>query len=175
MRADGRLIHGDDTLYEEVVHVPLIIHNERLFPRTERVGALVESIDIFPTIIDLAGLSGGPGLEGGQLQGLSIRQASRGTAALAESHRRKRMRVTYKDWSYLLNPATGETELYDLSADSKETKNLAKAESVTARKLARLLARKIAESGELGRRIIPQDAALDAATEQALRSLGYIR
>jgi len=43
------------------------------------------------------------------------------------------------------------------------------------RVVARMLARKVEEGADLGRRIIPQDAEIDKATRNALKSLGYIR
>lgn len=48
--------HGDSNLYEEVAHIPLLIyHPERSGGRRER--ALVQHIDLAPTILEAAGVS----------------------------------------------------------------------------------------------------------------------
>ena len=46
--------HGQ-TLYEEMVHVPLIVKWPAM-ERAERIGALVSQSDIFPTLLEAAGI-----------------------------------------------------------------------------------------------------------------------
>ncbi len=41
--------------YEEAIHVPLIIHNPRLFPHAESVDMLTSHVDLLPTMLGLAG------------------------------------------------------------------------------------------------------------------------
>lgn len=45
------------TAYDEVVHVPLIISNPKMFPRPKTVDALTNHVDILPTLLGLAGIN----------------------------------------------------------------------------------------------------------------------
>jgi len=45
------------TAYEEVVHVPLIISNPKMFPRPKAVEAVTNHIDVLPTLLGLAGIN----------------------------------------------------------------------------------------------------------------------
>ncbi|MFQ5718076.1 MAG: sulfatase [Acidobacteriota bacterium] len=92
-RADDTLIvltadHGEEffergswghahTLYEEQVHVPLILRGPGLSPR--RVSTQVRHVDVLPTLLDLAGLPVAPGLHGVSLRGLTGGPAPGGT------------------------------------------------------------------------------------------------
>ncbi|KEQ24821.1 sulfatase-like hydrolase/transferase [Paenibacillus tyrfis] len=40
--------------YEEILHVPLVIHNRRLFPQPKHVHALTSHVDLLPTMLGLA-------------------------------------------------------------------------------------------------------------------------
>src|SRR5262249_4583416 len=62
----GGMTHGH-TLFDELIHVPLIVHGAGVSPGA-RVSAQVRLIDVAPTLLDLAGRPGGasaPGLHGG--------------------------------------------------------------------------------------------------------------
>jgi len=54
-------------LYDEVLRVPLIVRYPPRVPPGRRVRAFTRNIDIFPTILDLAGLPRFPGAEGRSL------------------------------------------------------------------------------------------------------------
>ncbi len=58
---EGGLSHGMRekayTVYEEMIHVPLIIHNPRLYPEPRETEALYNHLDLLPTILDLAGVT----------------------------------------------------------------------------------------------------------------------
>jgi arylsulfatase A-like enzyme len=59
----GGIFHGH-SLYDELVHVPLIIRYPKGLPQGRTVNKLVRLIDIYPTIMELAGLQLPEGLEG---------------------------------------------------------------------------------------------------------------
>jgi len=50
--------HGH-SLYEEIIHVPLIFYGPELIPRGKRTKELVELVDIFPTVLSMLGISDG--------------------------------------------------------------------------------------------------------------------
>jgi arylsulfatase A-like enzyme len=105
-----------DTLFEEALHVPLVV----AAPGLPRAGAVVktpvEMLDLYPTILELAGLEAPADLDGQSLVPLlhDAEAPSRGTAV---SYRR--VRPPEKGWSlrterqrYTLWP-DGSEELYD--------------------------------------------------------------
>jgi arylsulfatase A-like enzyme len=51
----GGLFQKWHCAYEEVIHVPLIVHNPRLFPRPQSTRMLTSHVDILPTMLGLAG------------------------------------------------------------------------------------------------------------------------
>ena len=58
---EGGLSHGMRekayTVYEEMIHIPLIVHNPKLFPEPVQTEAFYDHLDLLPTILDLAGIS----------------------------------------------------------------------------------------------------------------------
>ncbi|WP_442602355.1 sulfatase-like hydrolase/transferase [Paenibacillus sp. KN14-4R] len=52
--AHGNLHQKMYCAYEEVLHVPFIIHNPQLFPQPEHVTALTSHLDLLPTMLGLA-------------------------------------------------------------------------------------------------------------------------
>ena len=58
---EGGLSHGMRekayTVYEEMIHIPLIIHNAKLFPEPRTTDAFYDHLDLLPTILDLAGVA----------------------------------------------------------------------------------------------------------------------
>jgi choline-sulfatase len=57
---EGGLSHGMRekayTAYEEMIHVPLIVHNPKLYPEPLETSAFYDHLDLLPTILDLAGV-----------------------------------------------------------------------------------------------------------------------
>ena len=51
---NGRYMHGD-TIYEEGLRVPLIVHDPKRFEDGERAKGLSSQIDVLPTVVDLLG------------------------------------------------------------------------------------------------------------------------
>ena len=57
---EGGLSHGMRekayTVYEEMIHIPLIVHNPKLYPEPLETSAFYDHLDLLPTILDLAGV-----------------------------------------------------------------------------------------------------------------------
>jgi choline-sulfatase len=55
---EGGLSHGMRekayTAYEEMIHIPLIVHNPKLYPEPLETNAFYDHLDLLPTILDLA-------------------------------------------------------------------------------------------------------------------------
>jgi len=169
----GRLIHGGDSLYNEVLRIPLIIHNRALFRRPKIIKENAQSLDIFPTVLDLLDLepvevSGTP-----QLQGTNLLARKRDGIVLCVAG--NKMKILDRRWSFIRNRPGGDAELYDLDRDPGETRNLAAENPDVVRRMTDLLSRKIAASLVLSKKILPEDAPIDENTKQRLKSLGYIK
>ena len=58
---EGGLSHGMRekayTVYEEMIHIPLIVHNPKLYPEPLETSAFYDHLDLLPTILDLAGVT----------------------------------------------------------------------------------------------------------------------
>jgi len=170
----GELIHGGLSLGNEVIRVPLIIHAKKLFPRQVERPELVETIDIFPTIIDLFDLGEVRSGDVSQLQGQSILKAIRAKAVMAENSAQDRIKMIWKNWSYVYHRANNSRELYDLSKDPGETHNIFEQQKIVAKKIHRAMLKKINDSFELSQKAVPEDAKINNNVRETLKSLGYI-
>ena len=125
-----------DTLFEEALHVPLIVAAPGLRPAVVR--APVELMDVYPTIVELAGLPAVAGLDARSLvpQLENPEAASRGPAL---SYRR--VKPPERGWSlrtarlrYTLWP-DGSEELYE-AGDAAESRDLSERPEWAAEKAA---------------------------------------
>lgn len=62
----GRFFHGGD-LYQPAIHIPFLLRYSKHIPGGTRVSKLAQSIDLFPTLLELAGTPPMPGIEGHSL------------------------------------------------------------------------------------------------------------
>ena len=117
-----------DTLFEESARAPLVIAGPGVSQRGTTTRALVEFEDVYPTLVDLAELPRPAGLQGTSLVPLlkdpeaegrpgAFTFRACGTPQLGRSVRDDRYRFT--EWP------DGSRELYDLTADPGERRNLA--------------------------------------------------
>jgi arylsulfatase len=166
--------HGD-TLHEEQIHVPLIIAGPGVAPRVE--GQVVSTLDIFATMLDLAGLPI-PRNDGASLVPILAGGAPRGGSgrAFAEGISREENRqwaVREGDWKLVLDDQAGKLELFNLAADPGERRDrLAEEPEVTERLLAELEAFVERVGGDLLPRA--EEAEVDEELMRRLESLGYV-
>lgn len=125
----GNYFHGRET-WEEIIRVPLIVHVPGLPPR--RISRRVSHIDLFPTLLDLAGLPARPDARGVSL----LPELSGGTLPerpiLLEQPKNPyyRMRRVFIDEGDKLHHLVEERSyrLYDLDEDPGEEHDLADAQ-----------------------------------------------
>lgn len=142
------------TNYEQATHIPLILSAPGLQHGT-RVSGLVESVDIYPTLCELAGFQP-PVKRDGQSFANSIRDSSQPTKEyilhcyprnspekgplIGRAVRNERYRLV--EWKKIGAPAeTAELELYDYQADPLEKRNLVKDQPEVAARLVDILSR----------------------------------
>jgi arylsulfatase A-like enzyme len=160
--------------------VPLIIHAPGAPP--VRSDALVSALDIAPTVAELAGVEIGRGA----LPGYSLARIVRGEAApelerpralIHQNAHNLAVAVRDGDWKLIWplgkdHPLlSGPPELYDLSRDPGETRDLAAQEPERVAALRGRIERWIAR-GPIERGNVPQ---LDAEAMERLRALGYLQ
>ena len=114
----GGVLHRG-LLYEEFLHVPLILKGSRV-PVGEVRSDLVSSLDIAPTILAYAGLDVPDAMQGVDLLGRPPLPAER--QRIIAQYRNTRYALRTPDWKYI---ASGRPELYHLTADPGERENLA--------------------------------------------------
>ena len=140
------------TNYEQATRIPIIIAAPGMGKSGVHSAAVVETIDIYPTLTELAAL---PAPTGGlKLEGKSLVPILRDATASVKDHilhvypRGERLGRAIRTASHRLvewkvpgaNPDTAELELYDYVSDPLETKNLAATQPETAAVLRAVLA-----------------------------------
>ena len=127
------------TLWERATHVPLVVRGPGIEPG--RVcDRPVSLLDLYPTLLDLAGLPPRPALEGSSFRGLlQDPEAEPGRHAIV-TYLRGNDAVRRGKWLYIRYRDGGE-ELYDREEDPEELTNLAGRKNLqdTVRKLRELL------------------------------------
>jgi arylsulfatase A-like enzyme/Tfp pilus assembly protein PilF len=172
--------HGERThgllLYRETLRVPLIVRYPGSVRSGARLGGAVSGVDLAPTLLDLMGLPGMPGV-----QGKSFAAALRGGPegdrgpVYSESLYGERSygwaalyALTGRDRKFVEAP---EPEIYDLAADPAESRNLAGADPAELDAWRNRLAAIRSSMGASD-----TTAAREATAEERARlgSLGYV-
>jgi arylsulfatase A-like enzyme len=170
-------------VYDSLVRVPLVVSGGAA-PTGRRPSEQVRQIDIMPTILDLAGLAEAiPGA----IDGRSLTPLMRGAVlpeapAFIETCQNSRepssfYGVRYGGFKYAYDAANPKVpqELYDLSADPEETRNLAQTMPQKANELRRLIEshNNQAKSDAISMSDEISDAEMAGLTDH-LRKLGYV-
>ncbi len=123
-------------VYEEDVHVPLMLWNPRLFPTGRHVATIGSHMDLNPTIADILGVE-----PSGEWQGRSLFDPARPARAyFVSSVGDYLFGVREEQWKYILNTPRGREMLFDLASDPDEQRNMATAEPERCRRLRQRLA-----------------------------------
>jgi arylsulfatase A-like enzyme len=167
--------HGN-TLYEEVVKVPLIVR----LPDAESAGVVVDRavslVDLLPSVLDYLGIAIPV-----ELQGQSFLPLLRGgdssprfiLTSLSRFPALKTKSLTLGSWKYVHHYADPEqTGLFELSRDPGEQRNLLHRRIELAESLERLLFE--LETQAQQRRLKPGTQVLTPEEVERLKALGYL-
>lgn len=115
-------IWGKHSLFEESLHAPMIIHDPRENIEGFKTNAMVETLDVFPTLCDLTGVNMPRFVEGVSLKNVLEKRDTIGHSALA--YKQGALTLRTKTHRLILHK-DGFVELYDHTTPEKETKNIA--------------------------------------------------
>jgi len=178
---EGLTSHGEGThgyfIYDYVVHVPFIVSTPFEELQGVRVDSQVSVVDIFPTVLALAGIESTVKVHGRSLLPLMLHpKTEENVYAYSES-----MTADLQfGWSALHSLRSSrykfiqapQPELYDLVADPGEQTNVYRNHRVVAREMADELNRLMADTGRDAP--APEAADLDKETAERLAALGYV-
>ncbi|MGN6136672.1 MAG: sulfatase [Aureliella sp.] len=120
-------IWGKHCLYEQAVRSPLMIRCPGLVQPGQTTSALVESVDVLPTLVDLCELPSTPVTDGRSLRA-QLEDPARPSSKLAHSFWSNGQRTVRSDrWRLIVQSDDRGTphriELFDYSTDPNETRN----------------------------------------------------
>ncbi len=139
--------HG---LYDEAVHVPLVLRYPGKLPENRKVKGFVQHVDILPTILDLLGIKSPSSIDGGSLIPLvrGDKEQARSAVYAEESYAQRKQSIRTAEHKYIYSPSEedalcrlcqrihgGVEELYDMKEDPNETRNIIGKKTEIAHKL----------------------------------------
>lgn len=180
--------HGEERhgifLYDETIHVPLLIKLPHSHATSKRVDDLVELADVMPTLLQVVGISVPEKVQGQSLLGFVEPGTAEGKAAAKAWHDRGAYsqsdygHVAFA-WSAIQSSRNGKylyvqaprRELYDEKVDAKAEHNLATSAPAVADTLAAKMKDFRAKTTNTDE---TPKAKMDAATAKKLAALGYV-
>ena len=176
--------HGEQAhglfVYEEALHVPLIIKQAGAEGAGRRVADPVQHVDLVPTVLDLAKAPGSGNLSGRSLKPLLERS---GRLAPRMIYSESLYAWYHFGWSELTSITDGRyryiraprEELYDLEIDPKQQNNLAAAAPGELSDVPGIIDSFRHELKKFGAGVaIPQPAAISVGEREHLDALGYV-
>jgi len=169
--------HGEDShgifLYDEPIHVPLLVKLPEAQPAAKQVAAKVRLVDIAPTLLEIAGIPVPSQMLGQSLLRIAKSGADQPVYSRSDLSQRGFGWSPLESWRagkylYIRAPTP---ELYDTTADPGATHNLAQSSKATLDTMAAQLEgldRRF--SGEAGK----SSSDLTSSEMQKLASLGYV-
>jgi len=140
----GKLTHAYDVVYNEVIHVPLLIYG--LADRAMVLDEYVQLLDIPSTIVDVLGIKQPYTFLGDSLISL-LEGKEQHRPIFSESAKPDLINLRYdtskrvvscimKDWKLIVNELWKTIELYNIAKDFKEKENLIESESEVRERLS---------------------------------------
>ncbi|WP_255449752.1 sulfatase [Seonamhaeicola sediminis] len=133
-------IWGKHSLFEESLHAPLIIHYPEMTHKGTNTNAVVETLDIFPTLCDLTGIEIPKYTQGESLKEILVNPNTSGHAAIAYTSKASTIRTATHRMTLHKD---GFVELYDHTAADGETTNIADENPALVEELKQILNTKL--------------------------------
>jgi arylsulfatase A-like enzyme len=165
----GRLVHGADAFYNDVLRIPFLISNRQLFAEQRVATVPVSSIDFGPIIMELVGLQ-----KPAEFQGESVLDRLDDDRVVYATDRRTWKAIS-KEWSFIVSRALDREELYHLTEDPGEQNNIAEQRpDMVAKGRRHVLAMVEACRSHPYLQIDIDEIQMPDEQRDALRSLGYL-
>ncbi len=165
--------HGQ-SLFQELVHVPLILRWPGVATAGQRIARPVMSVDVVPTMLAAARVAPPPGIVGSNLLDATSAPARPVYAELLGEECRSRIAIDgmrkVLEWERPAPEGSGRLA-FDLGADPDERRPLPIDSADFAGPRAALAA---LDSGSSGPRVSAEPVAIDADQREKLRALGYV-
>lgn len=169
----GSFGHGGK-LYEESVHIPLIVWGGGVIPMRSK--QFVSSIDLMPTILDLAGIDSPVGIEGKSFAPKLNGDESSQTRPIFTSMVRgdfSLKSVIFTPWKVIYS--NSKPELFNLIEDPREQENLQKTNTIAFGFMRGILKKWWCDIHSQGVSADNTPLNLSASEIEALKGLGYIQ
>jgi len=114
---------GKQNLYEHSIRVPLVLRGPGI-PRGERSDALVYLFDVFPTVCGLTGVAVPATVEGKSLEPILRGRQQRVRDTVFAAYRNVQRMVRDERWKLIWYPTIERVQLFDLSSDPLEMRDL---------------------------------------------------
>ena len=187
----GRMFHGQ-TVYGELTQTPLVMRWPAFLPKGRAVDDVVQTIDVFPTVLELNSIAPPAGIQGQSLVPLLTGQGQwKKRPAVSEKQKTasagapppldtESFAIVDGDWKLIHNTArhdgTPEFELYDFIKDPLNKTDVAAQHADIVARLSKQLegwhqmtkAARLKPDSETTKSLSPEQL-------QRLRSLGYVR
>ena len=172
--------HGH-SVYQELLHVPLLFHMPLAIP-TKRISTTVSTVDVSPTILELAGLPALPKAEGHSLVGTMFGPPRVGPSVAFSEFMDERRVVRAGRWKFILR-GNLTSSLFDLRVDPREKNQLDIHEHPIASRYLRILSSQFLSATDLahwmdatqqsGAKLNAADSEMDDELKKQLEGLGY--
>jgi len=144
----GKFSHPFDILYNEVLHVPLILYG---LETSKSISVPVQLLDVPPTVANIVnikkplsfmGESLVPIVKGGERMTPLVSESARpDLISLRYNTREKAVSCIVGEWKLIINEMLDSVELYNIKRDFEEKINIATTEKARARELEQLIRR----------------------------------
>jgi arylsulfatase A-like enzyme len=139
---------GKQNLYEDSMKVPVIFAGPGI-PKGKASGAFAYHFDIYPTVCEITGAKAPADIDGKSLLGVMQGKAEGVRDMIFLAYRDVQRAVRGGQWKLIRYPQVNKTQLFDLAADPRETKDLA-GDPAHAAKIKELTALLAAEQKRFG-------------------------
>lgn len=175
---EGLLSHVSwlhDELFDHTIRVPLLVKLPHGQHAGTRIRTPVSSVDLLPTILELAGKPG-VALDGHSLLPLLSRDDGEGVAYSRRTKNGQRLfSIRNRRFHLIRDDASGRESFYDLATDPDQRENLSPSGTPTEELLRRQLRAWVAEHDRALAEQRREKLGLDAETAEHLRALGYLQ
>ena len=173
--------HGH-SVYQELLHVPLMFRLPNRVPAGTKVGEAVSTLDISATVTDLLGVPAMAHNEGHALVGLMLGEAPSQLAVAFSDFQDDRRVITTGRWKLILRGNLTST-MFDLVADPMEKNQLDASAFPIGRRYSRMLLGQFLGASDRGdwlsadqkggTQLERENAEMDDTIRDQLRALGY--